>query len=183
MARNSRWLRFITSSVLYHPQEFTNSFVFVQVFESLKMTPYELNVDALDMHAHNTFQRFDKFNLKVSSVAFCIYLLGINSAAFFQYNPIGESRLREIFLKFDNHIKVFQENVNLCLLSPLQVSFSLKGRYLAEITQQVLDDLTANKYQFAEYRLSIYGRSELDVELRKICHYLLVLPPMDCCQG
>ena len=24
---------------------------------------------------------------------------------------------------------------------------------------QVMDDLTANKYQFAEYRLSIYGRS------------------------
>ena len=47
------------------------------------------------MHAHqDTFHRFDKFNLK--------------------YNPIGESRLREIFLKTDNLIQ---------------------GRYLAELTK------------------------------------------------
>ena len=32
----------------------------------------------------NTFHRFDKFNAK--------------------YNPIGESRLREIFIKTDNYI-------------------------------------------------------------------------------
>jgi AMP deaminase len=47
------------------------------------------------MHAHSdSFHRFDKFNLK--------------------YNPIGESRLREIFLKTDNYIQ---------------------GRYLAELTK------------------------------------------------
>jgi AMP deaminase len=46
------------------------------------------------MHAHSdSFHRFDKFNLK--------------------YNPIGESPLREIFLKTDNYIE---------------------GRYLAELT-------------------------------------------------
>ena len=45
---------------------------------------YDLNVDLLDVHADkNTFHRFDKFNLK--------------------YNPFGQSRLREIFLKQDNH--------------------------------------------------------------------------------
>jgi len=53
-----------------------------------------------------------------------------------QYNPVGESRLREVFLKYNNLIK---------------------GRYLAELTQQVFEDLESNKYQFAEYRLSIYG--------------------------
>ena len=37
------------------------------------------------MHAHDTFHRFDRFNLK--------------------YNPAGQSRLREIFLKTDNHVK------------------------------------------------------------------------------
>ena len=52
----------------------------------------------LDMHAHqDSFHRFDKFNLK--------------------YNPIGESRLREIFLKTDNYIQ---------------------GRYLAELTKGML---------------------------------------------
>ncbi|KAK0519129.1 AMP deaminase [Tilletia horrida] len=71
------------------------------------------------MHAHqDAFHRFDKFNLK--------------------YNPIGESRLREIFLKTDNLIQ---------------------GRYLAELTGEVMADLEASKYQMAEYRLSIYGRS------------------------
>jgi AMP deaminase len=72
-----------------------------------------------------------------------------------QYNPIGESRLREIFLKTDNLIE---------------------GRYLAELTQgtqsaqgitrceeptlraEVFEDLQQSKYQMAEYRISIYGR-------------------------
>jgi AMP deaminase len=50
------------------------------------LTAYDLSVDTLDMHAdRQTFQRFDRFNLK--------------------YNPLGESRLREIFLKTDNYIK------------------------------------------------------------------------------
>jgi AMP deaminase len=66
-----------------------------QVFQSLNLTAYDLSIDTLDMHAHqDSFQRFDKFNLK--------------------YNPIGESRLREIFLKTDNFIQ---------------------GRYLAELTK------------------------------------------------
>lgn len=53
-----------------------------QVFESLNLTAYDLSIDTLDMHAHqDSFHRFDKFNLK--------------------YNPLGESRLREIFLKSD----------------------------------------------------------------------------------
>lgn len=75
----------------------------------------------LTSQAHtDSFHRFDKFNLK--------------------YNPIGESRLRTIFLKTDNFIK---------------------GRYLAEITKEVISDLEASKYQFVEWRLSIYGR-EID---------------------
>ena len=89
-----------------------------QVFESLNLTTHDLSVDTLDVHADNTtFHRFDKFNLK--------------------YNPAGESRLREVFLKTDNVIK---------------------GRFLAELTREVIDELEANKYQMAEYRLSIYGR-------------------------
>src|SRR3954465_10347865 len=74
----------------------------------------------ISLQAHtDSFHRFDKFNLK--------------------YNPIGESRLRTIFLKTDNFIN---------------------GRYLAEITREVFSDLEASKYQMAEYRISIYGRSE-----------------------
>ncbi|KAM0752234.1 AMP deaminase [Meredithblackwellia eburnea MCA 4105] len=90
-----------------------------QVFESLNLTPYDLSIDTMDMHAHqNSFHRFDRFN---------------NT-----YNPIGESRLREIFLKTDNHVE---------------------GRYLAEITKEVFSDLQHSKYQMAEYRISIYGRN------------------------
>ena len=36
-----------------------------EVFKTLNMTAYDLNVDTLDMHADKTFHRFDKFNLKV----------------------------------------------------------------------------------------------------------------------
>jgi hypothetical protein len=96
-----------------------------QVFESLNLTAYDLSIDTLDMHANqDSFHRFDKFNLK--------------------YNPIGESRLREIFHKTDNYIK---------------------GRYLAELTKgnhvvwcsllwslncqslEVMTDLEQGKYQ------------------------------------
>lgn len=51
----------------------------------------------------------------------------------------GESRLREIFLKTDNHIN---------------------GCYFAEMLKEVLSDLEESKYQNAEPRLSIYGRSK-----------------------
>ncbi|KAF9054848.1 AMP deaminase [Panaeolus papilionaceus] len=117
-------LRFIKSKMKRSPddvvifrdgQELTLS----QVFESLKLTAYDLSIDTLDMHAHqDSFHRFDKFNLK--------------------YNPIGESRLREIFLKTDNFIQ---------------------GRYLAELTKELMNDLEQSKYQNVEWRISIYGRS------------------------
>ena len=66
----------------------------------------------------NTFHRFDKFNAK--------------------YNPIGESRLREVFLKTDNY---------------------LNGKFFASIIKEVASDLEESKYQNAELRLSIYGKS------------------------
>lgn len=90
-----------------------------KVFENLGLSAYDLSVDMLDVHAdRNTFHRFDKFNAK--------------------YNPVGESRLREIFIKTDNYIH---------------------GRFFAEILKEVMSDLEESKYQFAEYRLSIYGKS------------------------
>uniref|UniRef100_A0A4W5M3W1 AMP deaminase n=1 Tax=Hucho hucho TaxID=62062 RepID=A0A4W5M3W1_9TELE len=66
----------------------------------------------------NTFHRFDKFNAK--------------------YNPIGESILREIFIKTDNHIE---------------------GKYFGHMIKEVMADLEESKYQNVELRLSIYGRS------------------------
>ncbi|KAH8397378.1 hypothetical protein KR222_000791, partial [Zaprionus bogoriensis] len=90
-----------------------------QVFQSMNLTTYDLTVDMLDVHAdRNTFHRFDKFNSK--------------------YNPIGESRLREVFLKTDNY---------------------LNGKYFAQIIKEVAFDLEESKYQNAELRLSIYGKS------------------------
>ncbi|XP_021908594.1 probable AMP deaminase isoform X2 [Carica papaya] len=125
-------LRFIKSKLRKEPDEATLMLLQVvifrdgkymtlkEVFESLDLTGYDMNVDLLDVHADkSTFHRFDKFNLK--------------------YNPCGQSRLREIFLKQDNLIQ---------------------GRFLAEVTKQVLSDLEASKYQMAEYRISIYGRKQ-----------------------
>lgn len=90
-----------------------------EVFDSMALKPYDLSVDKLDVHAdRNTFHRFDKFNAK--------------------YNPIGESRLREIFIKTDNYIN---------------------GKYFGHVIKEVMEDLGESKYQNAEYRLSIYGRS------------------------
>ncbi|EJU03368.1 AMP deaminase [Dacryopinax primogenitus] len=117
-------LRFIKSKMKRTPNDTVifrdgRELTLAQVFESLNLTAYDLSIDTLDMHAHqDTFHRFDKFNLK--------------------YNPLGESRLREIFLKTDNYIK---------------------GRYLAELTKELMTDLEQSKYQNCEWRISIYGRS------------------------
>ncbi|KAH7413287.1 hypothetical protein BKA64DRAFT_660708 [Cadophora sp. MPI-SDFR-AT-0126] len=117
-------LRFIKSKMKKCPDEVVmfrdgKHLTLEEVFQSIKLTAYDLSIDTLDMHAHtDSFHRFDKFNLK--------------------YNPIGESRLRTIFLKTDNFIN---------------------GRYLAEITKEVISDLESSKYQMAEWRISIYGRT------------------------
>lgn len=90
-----------------------------QVFESMNLTAYDITIDMLDCHAdRNTFHRFDKFNAK--------------------YNPIGESRLREVFMKTDNLVN---------------------GKYFADVLKEVFVDLKDAKYTYLELRLSIYGRS------------------------
>ncbi|CCO29132.1 AMP deaminase [Rhizoctonia solani AG-1 IB] len=124
MMNQKHLLRFIKHKMKHHPDDKVivrdgKELTLREVFESLNLTAYDLSIDTLDMHAHQeAFHRFDKFNLK--------------------YNPIGEARLREIFMKTDNHIK---------------------GRYLAELTKEVMTDLEQSKYQNCEWRISIYGRS------------------------
>lgn len=119
-------LRFIKKTLKNNPEEEVckgddgKPITLSQVFELMRLTAYDLSVDMLDVHAdRNTFHRFDKFNAK--------------------YNPIGESRLREVFLKTDN--------LN-------------GGKYFASIIKEVMFDLDESKYQNAELRLSIYGRSK-----------------------
>uniref|UniRef100_H2Z4Z0 AMP deaminase n=1 Tax=Ciona savignyi TaxID=51511 RepID=H2Z4Z0_CIOSA len=90
-----------------------------EVFDSLNLSAYDLSVDSLDVHAdRNLFHRFDKFNSK--------------------YNPIGQSILREIYIKTDNRAG---------------------GKFFAHVIKEVMDDLEDSKYQQSELRLSIYGRS------------------------
>ncbi|WVO12977.1 AMP deaminase [Cryptococcus depauperatus] len=116
-------LRFIKSKIKKSPNEIVihrdnKDLTLKEVFETLNLTAYDLSIDMLDMHAHQEFHRFDRFNDR--------------------YNPTGSSRLRDIFLKTDN---------------------LLKGKYLAELTQELIQDLEQNKYQHSEWRLSIYGRN------------------------
>ncbi|KAJ8002828.1 hypothetical protein DPEC_G00163030 [Dallia pectoralis] len=54
-----------------------------------------------------------------------------------KYNPVGASELREIYLKTDNYIE---------------------GEYFARIIKEVAQELETSKYQYAEPRISIYGR-------------------------
>ena len=56
------------------------------IFKEMNLKAEDLSVDMLDVHAdRNTFHRFDRFNAK--------------------YNPIGDSSLRETFLKTDNYVE------------------------------------------------------------------------------
>lgn len=133
MANQKHLLRFIKRKVRQSTDELvwqdrkkpgTPALTLNQVFESLDLLPNELNVDTLDVHADNSlFHRFDRFNLK--------------------YNPFGQSRLREIFIKTDNYIK---------------------GKFLAELTHEVFDEFKDTKYQNSEPRISIYGRDPLEWE-------------------
>ncbi|KAA8591152.1 hypothetical protein FQN60_002095 [Etheostoma spectabile] len=117
-------LRFIKRAMKKYPKEIVRvengkGQTLMEVFETMNLTAFDLSVDTLDMHAdRNTFHRFDKFNAK--------------------YNPIGESILREIFIKTDNYIE---------------------GKYFGHIIKEVMADLEESKYQNVELRLSIYGRS------------------------
>ncbi len=52
---------------------------------------------------------------------------------------VGESSLREIFMKTNNFIE---------------------GRYFAQLVKEVIADLEESKYQNSELRISIYGRSK-----------------------
>ena len=118
-------------------------------------TAYDLSIDTLDMHAHDTFHRFDRFNLKYNPAgdkqncnpiqcnaircnamqfnamqfnAMQSYSMRYNAMkrtesladshtlSFFFIFFVGQSRLREIFLKTENYIG---------------------GRYLAEMTREV----------------------------------------------
>ncbi|KAG7227115.1 hypothetical protein INR49_022463 [Caranx melampygus] len=107
-------LRFIKRAMKKYPKEIVHvergkGQTLMEVFESMNLTAFDLSVDTLDMHAFNA-----------------------------KYNPIGESILREIFIKTDNHIE---------------------GKYFGHIIKEVMADLEESKYQNVELRLSIYGRS------------------------
>ncbi|XP_055747215.1 AMP deaminase 2-like isoform X3 [Salvelinus fontinalis] len=116
-------LRFIKRAMKKYPGEIVHvergkGQTLMEVFQTMNLTSFDLSVDTLDMHAdRNTFHRFDKFNAK--------------------YNPIGESILREIFIKTDNHVQ---------------------GKYFGHIIKEVMADLEESKYQNVELRLSICGR-------------------------
>lgn len=62
-------LRYIKSKLKHHPNEAVifrdgRFLTLGEVFKSLNLTAYDLSIDTLDMHANNTFRRFDRFNLK-----------------------------------------------------------------------------------------------------------------------
>eukprot|EP01124_Arcella_intermedia_P005786 TRINITY_DN13409_c0_g1_i1.p1 TRINITY_DN13409_c0_g1~~TRINITY_DN13409_c0_g1_i1.p1 ORF type:complete len:1291 (-),score=286.12 TRINITY_DN13409_c0_g1_i1:18-3410(-) len=85
-----------------------------QVFQKLDLNPEQLNLDGLDVHADEAFQRFDIFNTK--------------------YNPFGKSELREIFLKSDNYMggEYFAE-ITKQLLVKLEESQYLAAEYRISI--------------------------------------------------
>ncbi|XP_039247750.2 AMP deaminase 2-like isoform X2 [Styela clava] len=116
-------LRFIKMTLKKNADDFVyekdgKTYTLKEVFESINVTAYDLSVDTLDVHAdRNLFHRFDKFNLK--------------------YNPIGQSILREIYIKTDNYCR---------------------GKFFGHVIKEVMNDLEESKYQHSELRLSVYGR-------------------------
>ncbi|CAF4996504.1 unnamed protein product [Rotaria sp. Silwood1] len=91
-------------------------------------------------------QVFDELNININEID--VDLLGVHADRnTFQrfdrfnanYNPAGKAMLREIFMKSKNHID---------------------GIFYAELLKEVIANLEASKYQHAEFRMSIQGRSK-----------------------
>jgi AMP deaminase len=94
-----------------------------EVFSSMSLTAYDLTVDMLDVHAdRNTFHRHPPSNLSAPQLP--SRFDKFNS----KYNPVGESRLREVFMKTNNHVG---------------------GRYFGKLIKEVFADLEEQKYQVA----------------------------------
>ena len=97
----------------------------------------------------NDFEIESKYHCKIVSCCFSSYLEFTRyyfSEYVFSYIDVkyftcfvGESSLREIFMKTDNFIE---------------------GRYFAQLIKEVIIDLEESKYQNSELRISIYGRSK-----------------------
>ncbi|CAB1335876.1 unnamed protein product [Coregonus sp. 'balchen'] len=142
-------LRFIKRAMKKYPGEIVHAErdkgqTLMEVFETMNLTAFDLSVDTLDMHAdRNTFHRFDKFNAK--------------------YNPIGESILREIFIKTDNHevmadleeSKYQNLELDLDLDLDLELRLSIYGCCRDDGPEE-------SKYQNLELDLDL----DLDLELR-----------------
>ncbi|ELQ74689.1 Adenosine monophosphate deaminase [Trachipleistophora hominis] len=123
-----RKIKFNSDDVVYKKDGKT--YTLREVFKHLNITVDELRIENIDTHSHtDTFHRFDRFNNK--------------------YNLLGQSLLREIFLKYDNFID---------------------GRYLAELTKELINYYKENKYQNVELRISVYGKSK--DEFYKLAHWI-----------
>jgi AMP deaminase len=58
-------LRLNPDEIVYAKKDTGELLTLGGVFNSLNLTGYDLSIDTLDMHAaHDTFHRFDRFNLK-----------------------------------------------------------------------------------------------------------------------
>lgn len=97
-----------------------------------KITLAEIFQKELDLTAWET--SIDHLN--VHALNSCFHRFDLFNT---KYNPFGTKLLREVFLKTDNYIG---------------------GRYLAELTREVIEDLEEHKYQHVEWRVSIYGHSK-----------------------
>lgn len=99
-----------------------------EVFSTLKMDPYDLTVDSLDVHAvgahtatlHNRFDLLESGDKSTRSHVVGRRFAGVYTTLLLpqgrqtfhrfdkfnsKYNPMGASELREIYLKTDNYIK------------------------------------------------------------------------------
>ncbi|KAI5190207.1 AMP deaminase [Nematocida minor] len=61
-----------------------------------------------------------------------------------KYNPYGTPILREVFLKHDNYIG---------------------GKYLAELTQELIEEIEEKEYLKCEWGISLYGKKENELEV------------------
>ncbi|KAI5129907.1 AMP deaminase [Nematocida parisii] len=136
---------------LHHSASMNSKKLLIYIKKKLREKPFDVvHKDKLG-NSHTLVDIFTGINKTVDTL--CLDSLGTHSnlETFHRfdrfnskYNPYGTPILREVFLKHDNYIK---------------------GKYLAELTQELINEVEEKEYLRCEWGVSLYGKKKEELEV------------------
>lgn len=136
---------------LHHSASMNSKRLLKYIKKKLRESPDEVVYKDKTGQLHTLSQIFTEINKTADTL--CLDSLGTHSnvETFHRfdrfnskYNPYGVPILREVFLKHDNYIE---------------------GKYLAELTQELIEEMEDREYLKWEWGISLYGKNENELEI------------------